>query len=141
MRWEQAINLKPHEFQRLTGISLDLFDKLSNAVRESCNGQGRPPKLTIEDQVLLAILYWKAYPPLWRLGLDFGVSEATASRIVQSVEDEIIKSGILKMQGKKLVWTDPTGHMQSLSMQPSLKLRGRQRANVRIIVENIRLME
>ena len=141
MRWEQALNLKPHEFQRLTGISFDLFDKLTVAVRESCNGQGRPPKLTIEDQVLLANLYWKAYPPLWRLGLDFGVSEATASRIVVSVENAVIKSGIFKLQGKKLEWTDSTGHTQSLLMQPSSKLRDRQRANVRFIVENIRLME
>ena len=141
MRWEQALNLKPHEFQWLTGISFDLFDKLTVAVRESCNGQGRPPKLTIGDQVLLANLYWKAYPPLWRLGLDFGVSEATASRIVVSVENAVIKSGIFKLQGKKLEWTDSTGHTQSLLMQPSSKLRDRQRANVRFIVENIRPME
>ena len=141
MRWEQAINLKPHEFQRLTGISFDLFDKLTIAVRNSGNGQGRPPKLSIENQVLLANLYWKAYPPLWRLGLDFCISEATASRIVVSVENAVIKSGIFNIQGKKLEWMDPTGRVQQLLMQPLSKLRDQRRANVRIIVENIRRME
>jgi len=140
MRWTQAINLKPHEFQRLTGITFDLFDKLTTAVRKMRNGRGRPPKLLLEDQVLLALFYWKAYPPLWRLGLDYGVSEATASRIVVSVEDDIMKSGVFHLRGKKLEWVDPSGHKQSLSMQPSSRLRDQRKDNVRFIVESIRPM-
>lgn len=141
MRWEQAINLKQFEFQRLTGISFDLFDKLTTAVRQARNGRGRPPKLSIEDQVLMTLFYWKAYPPLWRLGLEFGISEATASRTVVSVEDDIMKSGAFRMQGKKLEWMDPSGHKQLLSMQPSSKLKDQRKGSVHIIVESIRITE
>ena len=143
MRWEQAINLKPHVFQRLTGISLDLFDRLVVAVRESRSGRGRgrPSKLSIEDQVLLAVLYWKDYPILQRLGLSYGIAESTASRTVISIENSIISSGAFKLQGKKLEWVDHSGRTRSLWMRPSSELRGHQRDNAIFIVENISPME
>ena len=141
MRWEQAINLKPHVFQRLTGISLDLFDKIVVAVRQSRSGRGRPSKLSLEDQVLLAVLYWKDYPILQRLGLSYGIAESTASRMVISIEDSIVSSGAFKLQGKKLEWVDHNGRTRSLWMRPSSELRGHQRDSAIIIVENIRLME
>ena len=52
---------------------------------------GRPSKLSIEDQLLLCLGYWREYRTLFHLGMTYGVSGATASRIVRYVEDYLIR--------------------------------------------------
>ena len=89
----------------------------------------------------MAVLYWKDYPVLERLGLSYGIAESTASRIVISVENSIISSGDFTLQGKKLEWVDHNGRTRLLWMRPSSELRGHQRNSGLVIVENIRLME
>lgn len=55
--------------------------------------RGRPPKLGFEAQLLLTLRYWRDYPSLFKLGLAYGVSEASAWRIVRRVEDQVIQFG------------------------------------------------
>ncbi|WP_407303251.1 transposase family protein, partial [Acinetobacter sp.] len=49
--------------------------------------KGKPAKLSLEDQVLLCLSYWREYRTLFHIATSCGVSEATASRIVRHVED------------------------------------------------------
>ncbi len=53
--------------------------------------KGRPSKLSLEDQVLFCLSYWREYRTLFHVATSYGVSEPTASRIVRHVEDCLIQ--------------------------------------------------
>lgn len=59
--------------------------------------KGRPPKLSIEDQILLCLSYWREYRTLFHIATNYGVSEPTASRVVRHVEDGLIKSNLFNL--------------------------------------------
>lgn len=60
--------------------------------------KGRSSALELEDQLLLCLSYWHEYRTLFHVGMTYGVSEATASRIVRHVEDCLIKSNLFNLQ-------------------------------------------
>lgn len=51
--------------------------------------KGRPPKVCLEDQVLLYLGYWREYRTLFHVAASYGVSEPTASKIMSQVEDTL----------------------------------------------------
>ena len=53
---------------------------------------GRPPKLCLEDRLMLALSYWREYRTLMHTGMSYGLSEASAHRIVRHVENILIRS-------------------------------------------------
>ena len=55
------------------------------------------PKLSLEDQVLFCLSYWREYRTLFHVAISYGVSEPTASRIVGHVEDRLIKSNLFNL--------------------------------------------
>ncbi|WP_143222571.1 helix-turn-helix domain-containing protein [Acinetobacter sp. ANC 4648] len=57
----------------------------------------RPPKLSVEDQVLLSLSYWRECRTLFHVATSYGVSEPTASRIVRHVEDCLIQSNLFNL--------------------------------------------
>jgi hypothetical protein len=62
---------------------------------------GRTAALTIEEQVLCTLEFWREYPTYFHHGLDWGVHETTAQRIVERVEEALIKSGKFALPGKR----------------------------------------
>ncbi len=71
--------------------------------------KGRPSKLSIEDQILLYLSYWREYRTLFYVATSYGVSEPTASRIVRHVEDCLIKSNLFNLpkslpEGEGIDW-------------------------------------
>ena len=71
--------------------------------------KGRRPKLSMEDQVLLCLSYWREYRTLFHVATSYGVSEPTASRIVRHVEDCLIKSNLFNLpknlpEGEGIDW-------------------------------------
>lgn len=70
--------------------------------------KGRPPKLSLEDQILLCLSYWREY--LFHVATSYGVSEPTASRIVHHVEVCLIKSNLFNLpkhlpEGEGIDWS------------------------------------
>ncbi len=62
MIYERAKHLKPAEFKRFWGVTYETFDKMVEIVRQ--HGQqkkksGRPGKVSLEDQVLMTLEYWR----------------------------------------------------------------------------------
>ncbi len=53
---------------------------------------GRPPKLRIEDQILMVLEYLREYRTFFHLGATWGVNESTAYRIIQKIENILIKA-------------------------------------------------
>ena len=62
---------------------------------------GRPPKLSIESQILVALEYWREYRTYFHISTDWAVSESTICRIVHRVETDLMASGLFRIPGKK----------------------------------------
>lgn len=75
----------PEEFTRLVGVSYGTFlvvlDKFEGEVeryrrQKPVRQRGRKCLLSLADQLLLCLLYLRAYDTLLALGLQFGISES-----------------------------------------------------------------
>lgn len=104
MSYEKVKNLKPEEFKRLCGVHPKTFSQMSEVVR-SCSKTklktGRPGKLSIEDQLLMALEYWREYRTYFHIGQSWGINESTAYRIIRKIEDILINSREFSLPGKK----------------------------------------
>ena len=73
------------------------------------SAKGRPPKLILEDQVLLCLSDWREYRTLFHVAASYGISDPTASRIVRHVEDCLIWSNLFNLpkdlpEGEGIDW-------------------------------------
>lgn len=100
MRYKDIQQLPDIQFCRLTGISWTTYNVMLDELKLHIPVKGRPSKLDLEDQLLLCLSYWREYRTLFHVGMSYGVSEATASRIVRHVEDCLTKSNLFNLQGK-----------------------------------------
>ena len=64
-------------------------------------GPGRPAKLSREDQILVALEYWREYRTYFHIATDRGVSESTVCRTVHRIEVQIMDSGLFRIPGKR----------------------------------------
>jgi Helix-turn-helix of DDE superfamily endonuclease len=106
MRYESAKNLKSSDFKRSYGVNFDTFKDMVKVVkveRMLKKKTGRKDKLTIEDQVLMTLGYWREYRTYFHIGQDWKINESTAYRIIRRVEDMLIQSGLFALPGKKIL--------------------------------------
>lgn len=69
---------------------------------------GRPPDLSLPDRLLLALEYLREYRTYFHIGQSYGVSESTAQRISQWVENTLIKDKRFHLPGKKALTKSDT---------------------------------
>ena len=83
MSFEQIKSLSPEFFKRYCGVKLDTFAEICEFVRTELRRvqkkSGRPCKLSVADQVLLTLEYWREYPTQFHLAKRWQLSEATVS--------------------------------------------------------------
>ncbi len=106
MTYEKVKNLKPTEFKRLCGVYPETFQEMVKVVAAEKILQkktGRPSKLSVEDQILMTLDYWREYRTYFHIGTSLGVDETTALRIIRKVEDILIQSGLFNLPGKKAI--------------------------------------
>lgn len=106
MAYEQVKNLKPTEFKRLCGVYPETFQEMVKVVAAEKilpKKTGRPSKVSVEDQILMTLTYWREYRTYFHIGTSLGVDETTALRIIRKVEDILIQSGLFNLLGKKAV--------------------------------------
>ncbi len=104
MKFAQFQGLSKQKFKRRTGMSHQAYYVIVNEVKEqekNKNKPGRTCKLSVEEQVLVTIQYWREYRPYFQIGVDWDVSESTVCRIVHKVENILIKSKKLSLPGQK----------------------------------------
>ena len=109
MTYKKVKNLKAEDFKRLTGVHFDTFNQMVEIVKEAeklRKKTGRPPKLRIEDQILMVLEYLREYRTFFHLGATWGVNESTAYRIIQKIENILIKAPQLRLPGKKRLIQD-----------------------------------
>lgn len=108
MTYEDVKNLKDGNFKRLCGVTKETFAAMCEVVLEYKEGnkRGRKSNLSIENQVLLTLSFWREYRTLFHLGRDWSLHESNVSRLVRRIEDILIKSGKFALPGKKRLLTD-----------------------------------
>lgn len=96
--------LPDKQFRRLTGVKPSTFTRMVKALaaqEQAKKKPGRRSKLSTQEQLLMTLQYLREYPTLLRLGVDWGVHESTAQRIVTRTEQALLASGEFRLPGKK----------------------------------------
>ena len=103
MRYEKAKKLKDTEFKRLCGVKHETFLAMCELVQvvENRKTSGRKAELSVENQVLLTLTFWREYRTMFHLGQDWGIHESNVSRLVRRIEDLLIKSKKFSLPSKR----------------------------------------
>jgi hypothetical protein len=98
-------------FKRVVGVKRETFKVMvaeyKKAEEERKEGHkigGRKPKLCEEDRVLFMLEYYREYRTLYHMGIDYGISEGQASKVVRDVESVLIKSGKFSLPSKRVLY-------------------------------------
>ena len=107
MSYENIKHLSPEKFKRHCGLKPDTFRHICQFIGDELKrGQkkpGRPPRLSIEDQVLLTFEYWREYRTQFHIANSWNLSEPTVCRIIRKIEDILKKCPDLRLPGKKVL--------------------------------------
>jgi hypothetical protein len=91
MSYERIKNLRPADFKRYCGVESETFRRMVEVVSKRLiklwRKTGRPPKLSVEDHVLLALEYWREYRTLFNLATSWWLHQSNVCRIIRRVED------------------------------------------------------
>ncbi|MBD0351703.1 MAG: IS5 family transposase [Flavisolibacter sp.] len=107
-------------FKRLTGVKRSTFEKMVSVVKEHLwrkrkhPSRGAPPKAAVEDQVLMMLMYYREYRTFLHTATSYGYSESQGWRIVRRMEDILIKSGVFRLPGKKVLLKMESGLLGKL---------------------------
>jgi hypothetical protein len=79
MSYKKVIELSPSHFKRRYGVKPETFWKMVEVVRKAKHGsRGSHAGLSIPDQILLTLQYWREYRTYFHIAQDWGIHEATA---------------------------------------------------------------
>lgn len=108
MTYEDVKNLKDGEFKRLCGVTQETFAAMCGVVSEfkQQHNRGRKSNLSIENQLLLTLSFWREYRTLFHLSRDWNLHESNVSRLVRRIEDILIKPDKFSLLGKKRLLAD-----------------------------------
>ena len=109
MSFAQVSQLKPEAFRRYCGLKRETFDEVMNTLRPHLpqTGQrGGQPGFSAEDQLLIALEYWREYRTQFHMAQSWGTSEATVCRTIRRVEDKLALCGYGHLPGKKSLTED-----------------------------------
>jgi len=109
MYWKNIKHLDDSRFKRLTGVKLKTFRLMVKAVKKEeqkkvkrkGNHRSRPFLLSIEDQVLLTLMYYREYRTQYHIGGTYGISEPSVCRTIKRIENIIMKQKEFKLPGKE----------------------------------------
>jgi hypothetical protein len=104
MNYKTAQSQTPAQFKRRFGVQPKTFKRMVKAVKVQKPKQsfpGRPSALTVEEQILVTLEYWREYRTYFHIATDWGISESTVCRIVHRVEHRLMASGQFRLPGKK----------------------------------------
>jgi|SRR3989344_823440 len=111
MKYEKLEKLPAPLFRRVTGVKKATFVTMVEIVRVSdtkrLKGVGRPPKLSREDQVLMTLEYLREYRTYYHIGIDYGVSESNAFRIIRRTENALVASKRFALPSRKYALEHP----------------------------------
>jgi len=97
-RYEQLCKLSKGQFKRYIGVSTKIFEVMVllvvQAEKKRKKKAGRKAKLSLQDQLLMSLTYYREYRTFFHLATDYGLSESNCQRTVVKIENILIKSAI-----------------------------------------------
>jgi Helix-turn-helix of DDE superfamily endonuclease len=116
MTWQDISHLYGKKFRRATGLYRSVFEEMVSCIdnykstQRNASNRGGVSKLSVENQVLMTVLYWREYRSQENLGLDFHITQSRVSRTIRDIEDILIKSGSFSLPGKKVLKDANSGY-------------------------------
>lgn len=98
--------LKAARFRRLTGVQKGTFAKMVEVLTEAEQRKhskhgGRTPQLSIEDRLLMALMYWRENRTYFHVAQAYGISDNCCWNTIRWVENALMQSGVFRVPGKK----------------------------------------
>jgi len=107
MTYEQLKPLKPSDFKRKCGVQRETFEYMVEVLRPHLDRRGKRGgqcKLSVEDQLLLVLEYWREYRTQFHIATSWGLSESAVCRLLHKVENLLMASGKFRLPGKKQLY-------------------------------------
>ena len=105
MKYEKINEYNENKFRRITGVKRATFEKMVEILKKSYaekhKRRGRKPKLSIENQLLAALEYWREYRTYAHIAASYGIAESNIYRSIKWIENTLIKDGTFSLPGKK----------------------------------------
>lgn len=105
--YEKAAKLNDKDFKEIIGVKRTTFEAMVKILKDAYTARakkwrgGRKKKLSIEEQLILTLKYYRYYITQKALAFEFGVGEATVCDTIRWVED-----GTFSLPGKKALLED-----------------------------------
>ena len=107
MPYTNLQNLSATEFKRWCGVSHETFNDMVEVLRTHLERQGQrggQNKLSVEDQLLVSLEYWREYRSQFHIATSWGLHETTVGRIVRKVENLLIKCGKFRLPSQRALY-------------------------------------
>jgi Helix-turn-helix of DDE superfamily endonuclease len=107
MTYQHLKHLKPSAFKRRCGVRPEIFAQMAEVLQPFLDRRGKRGgqcKLSVEDQLLLVLEYWREYRTQFHIATTWGLSESAVCRLIQKVETQLMQSGKFRLPGKKQLY-------------------------------------
>lgn len=107
MTYKQLKQLKSEALKRRCGLQMETFDRMVEILNPHLDRRGKRGgqcKLSVEDQLLAVLEYWREYRTQFHIGTSWNLSESAVCRLISKVENLLIKSGKFRLPGKKQLY-------------------------------------
>lgn len=107
MRWTTIQNLSKAQFKRSTGVSQEVFHLMVKTLEEANARARKHPtrgvssKLSLEDKILLLLMYYREYRTMFHIGLTYELSESAVCKLIMDTEVKLINDPRFHLPGKK----------------------------------------
>ena len=106
-KYNKVMLLSHSKFKRCTGVTKYVFELMALVIekweKDNHKKDGRPNKLSVANQVLMTLEYYREYRTFFHIGLDYGLNESTVQRNIEKIEDILLSSGYFRLSGKRIL--------------------------------------
>ena len=97
-------------YKQIFGVSRGTFFKMYKALRREYRKMhakgGKPPKLSVLDKLIIALMYWREYRTYRHIAFDYDVGKSAIGNAVIWVENTLIKSGLFSLPSQRKLQED-----------------------------------
>lgn len=104
---EQLKQPKPSAFKRRCGVQIHTFKQMVDLLRPHLDRRGKRGgqcQLSVEDQLLVVLEYWREDRTQFHIATSWGLSESAVCRLIHKVETRLLDSGQFRLPGKKQLY-------------------------------------
>ena len=91
------------DFRRLLGVKRATYAMMLTELERRHAARkktGRPPVLSLEQQLVLTLQFWREYRTQYHLAAEWNIQESTVRRTIERVENVLVKSGAFALPAR-----------------------------------------